>query len=219
MCALCKVLSYCCARWSSKVQWSVICCQTTHVPRDGCAHVFVPASGWDKVKTQNQLWFWVSHVSALSLLLRWEEPLEEYPYLPCLCMKACVYARWSRSELSFSASIVFSLRVRWERREAGRKRIKRLAPCSCDLLASAVVCLWRLIYVTRQCSSSMYETPAERNRTWDAAGEGSQSSPAVAMGDKRRRRFPVFGWTSGLPVALKKKQPYTSSRAPFGGHY
>lgn len=38
-----------------------------------------------------------------------------------VCMKACVYARWSRSELGFSASIVFSLRVRWERREAGRK--------------------------------------------------------------------------------------------------
>lgn len=107
----------------------------------------------------------------------------------------------------------------------------------------------------------MYETPAEQNKTWDAPGEGSQSSPAVAMGDKRRRRFPVcffltnllhltvylpgesrtfvtrraawMSWkmkqllvnlpdslshrTSGLPVALKKKEPTHHRGLHFGG--
>lgn len=109
--------------------------------------MFVPASGWNKVEThiqglQNQLCFGVSHISAQSLLLRWEELLEKYPYLSCLSTKACVYARWSQSELAFSAcTMIYTARQMGD--EGKNKRSSSLFMWSLYIVSLDIWSTWQ----------------------------------------------------------------------------
>lgn len=88
-----------------------------------------------------------------------------------LFMKACVYARGSRSVFTLSDGAVSAVHARRERKE----RIKRAALCSCYCFALGVLCLSRLMYVTGTRSCGRHETPAESSEVWDAPSKAGQS--------------------------------------------
>lgn len=145
--------------------------------RDGCPHMFVPASGWNKVENhiqrlQNQLCFGVSHISALSLLLRWEKLLEKYPYLSCLSMKACVYARWSQSELAFSASVmIYTARQMGD--EGKNKRSSSLFLWSLYIVSLDIWSLWQdsvPVACMRRSRWRKSIQPCPRNGAWATKG-------------------------------------------------
>lgn len=111
----------CRARWSSKVQRSVIHCQPTRVAWDGCVHLSGSVFGKEcraaKVNYSHASLFfgesgtstccWVLHLSAVIVIVCRSTGGAgiRCVSLPCLCMKAHVYARQRCSALLFCLPI------------------------------------------------------------------------------------------------------------------
>lgn len=107
--------------------------------------------------------------------------------LPCLCMKAHVYARQRCRKLLFCLPISCSFctsepegeKTKWEKKKEATFKM------ACFYLFALGILSWRgLIYVPGLHSGSMYETPAERNNSLDAPCEVGPHRSAIIITHK-----------------------------------